>query len=222
MYDLTLGGRCRCLLVWLLATAAAGLAVAWAAPDLAEAGAALRAGGPSGAPFDRLVVWLAAAALTGCAGWAWGVTGIVVAQALAGRPRAATPGVPRWLRSVLLLACGLAVVGAGSAAHAEEPHGDEPVADHREMLAGLPPPERVLGAARPSPAPRTEPARVHVVRAGDTLWGIAEADLSGRPDDARIAAHWQRIYRLNRAVIGPDPGLIHPGQEFRMPAPPTD
>jgi LysM domain-containing protein len=221
MYDLTLSGRCRCLLVWLLATAAAGLAVVWAAPDLDQAVAAVRAGDVAGHRFDQMVVWLAAAALTVCATWAWIVTGIVVVQALAGRPRASAPWVPGWLLEAILVACGLAVVSAGSAAHAHDPQGDDIAPVDREVLAGLPPPERVLGALRPPPPPPAAPDRVHVVRVGDTLWDIAVADLEDRADDARITAHWHRIYRLNRAVIGADPHLIDPGQELRLPTPPN-
>jgi len=222
MYDLTLGSRTRCLLVWLLATAAALLTVSWTAPDLGDAIAALHADeGLSGQPFDRLVVWLAAGALAGCATWAWVVTGVVVVQALAGRPRAAARGVPRWLRNAVLLACGLAVVGAGGTAQAQDGRDDGVREEHREVLAGLPPPERVLGGVRPAPSRSPEPV-VRVVQSGDSLWDIAAADLGGRPDPARVAAHWHRIYRLNRTVIGADPDLIHPGQRLRMPTPLRD
>jgi nucleoid-associated protein YgaU len=221
MYDLTLGGRLRCLLVGLAATGAAALTLGWTAPDLREAAAALSADGIAAQPFDRLVVWLAAGALACCAVWAWVVTGVVLSQALAGRPRAPAAGVPRWLRTAVLVACGLAVVGAGGTAHAQDGRDDEVREEHREVLAGLPPPERVLGGVRPAPSSPPEPV-VHVVRSGDSLWDIAAADLGGRPDTARIAAHWHRIYRLNRTVVGPDPDLIHPGQELRMPTPPRD
>jgi len=223
MHDLTLGGRMRCLLVWLAATGAAALVLGWTAPDLREAAAALPADGIAAQPFDRLVVRLAAAALACCAVWAWVVTGVVLSQALAGRPRASAPGVPRWLRTAVLVACGLAVVGAGGAANAQgEGRGDGTRAGHQEVVAGLPPPERVLGRVRPGPEPPADPARVHVVRPGDSLWDIAAADLGGRPDADRVAAHWHRIYRLNQAHIGADPDLIHPGQRLRMPTPPRD
>ena len=107
----------------------------------------------------------------------------------------------------MLVACGLAVVGAGGAAQADEDTG-RATADHRQVLAGLPSPDRVVGSVPPAPATRTSPT--HVVRPGDTLWDIAEAELGG-------GAQWQRIHALNRAVIGADPDLIHPGQELRLP-----
>ena len=33
-----------------------------------------------------------------------------------------------------------------------------------------------------------------------------------------VAAAWPELYRLNAATIGPDPDLIHPGTELRLPA----
>jgi hypothetical protein len=212
MIDLTLASRARCLLVWLMATAGTVLTSAWAAPDLRAV--------PSAPSFDRLVVGVAAGALVACAAWAWLVTGIVVAQALGGRPRAAAPGVPRWLRTLVLLACGLVVVSGPAAQAADGGHGGR--SDPREVLAGLPPPERVLGGVRPVPAGPEPADRVHVVRPGDTLWDIAAADVGESSDDALTTAHWHRIHRLNRAVIGSDPDLIHPGQQLRMPTPQQD
>jgi len=213
MLDLTLASRARCLLVWIVATAATVLTIVWAAPDLRAV--------PSAPSFDRLVVGVAAGALVASAVWAWGVTGIVVAQALGGRQRAPARGVPRRLRALVLLACGLVVVSGGAVSAADGGHGGPP--DPREVLAGLPPPERVLSGLRQDPAGPEPADRVHVVRAGDTLWDIAAAALSEPADDQRITAHWHRIHRLNRAVVGADPDLIHPGQRLRMPTtPPQD
>jgi nucleoid-associated protein YgaU len=58
------------------------------------------------------------------------------------------------------------------------------------------------------------------VRAGDTLWEIAAAHLPAGSDDAAVAAAWPRWYEANRDVIGPDPGLIHPGQVLTAPGAP--
>jgi nucleoid-associated protein YgaU len=208
MYRLTSVGRLRCLLVWLLATTTAALAIAWVAPDLRTDGLGL-------ASFDRVVVWVAAVALAGCSLWAWVATTIVVGQALVDRPIRNAPVVPRWLRTAVLVACGLAVVGAGGTAHADEETA-RARADHRHTLAGLPSPDRVVGSTRPAPETRT--ARIHIVQLGDTLWDIAAADLGGLSDSGRITAHWQRIHALNRTVIGADPDLILPGQPLRLPA----
>jgi hypothetical protein len=210
MLQLTTGGRARCLLVWLGVTAAAVLTVAAAMPDLRTL--------PTAPTFDRLLVGVAAAALSACAAWAWVVTGVVVAQALLGRPRSAAPGVPRWLRVAVLVACGIAVVAPGGIAQAHDGGRSDP----REVLAGLPPPERVAGALRAAPEHPVGPPGIHVVRSGDTLWDIAADDLGGRPEGAAVTAHWHAIYALNTAVIGADPDLIRPGQALRMPAPPQN
>jgi hypothetical protein len=79
-------------------------------------------------------------------------------------------------------------------------------------------------ATDPRPAGRSEPRAdggFHLVRAGDTLWDIAAAQLPpGGRDNAAIARQWQRIYAANRATIGEDPDLILPGARLVLPAPP--
>jgi nucleoid-associated protein YgaU len=57
-----------------------------------------------------------------------------------------------------------------------------------------------------------------VVRAGDTLWTIAARHLGPDPSDAMVTAAWHEWYVANRAVIGPDPSVIHPGQQLLAPA----
>lgn len=63
--------------------------------------------------------------------------------------------------------------------------------------------EAQVGALFVAPPPRT-----YTVREGDTLSAIA-AHL-GLPD-------WRRLYDANRALIGPDPNLIHPDQVLVVP-----
>ena len=58
-----------------------------------------------------------------------------------------------------------------------------------------------------------------VVTAGDTLWSLAGQQLGPLATDAEIAALWPRWHELNRQTIGPDPGLIHPGQVLSVPPP---
>lgn len=209
MFDLTPAGRARCLVVWLLATGATTATVVWVAPDLRSV--------RSASDFDDLVVGVAAAALVGCVAWAWLVTGIVVLQALGGRPHEATRGVPRRLRVAVLVACGVALAGPAAAAQAHD--GGRP--DPRDVLAGLPPPERVAGAVPADREPTGRPVEVHVVRSGDTLWDIAAAGLGGRADPTRITERWQAIHAVNASVIGADPDLIRPGQRLRLPLEPT-
>ena len=71
--------------------------------------------------------------------------------------------------------------------------------------------ETDVAALKTGVAPaRRAPARPHTytVRPGDTLSGIASG--LGMGD-------WRPLYEANRGVIGPDPGLIRPGQVLTVP-----
>ena len=77
--------------------------------------------------------------------------------------------------------------------------------------------------ARPSTTdPLLRPIRDHaehsytVVR-GDCLWDIAAARLPAGASATAIDTEWRRWYAANRAVIGDNPDLIHPGQVFTPP-----
>ncbi len=69
------------------------------------------------------------------------------------------------------------------------------------------------------PARRTGPAtqRQVVVRAGDSLWAIAAAELGPEAGDAAIATRWPQWYAANAGRVGPDPDLIKPGQILHTP-----
>jgi nucleoid-associated protein YgaU len=109
------------------------------------------------------------------------------------------------VRRLALVACGVAVAGSLAApAHATP---DRPRPD---PLSGLPLPDRAQG-----PAPPVE--RAVVVRAGDSLWRLAERGLSAPASARAVSVRWHAIYRRNRGVIGPDPDLIHPGQVLKTP-----
>lgn len=75
---------------------------------------------------------------------------------------------------------------------------------------------RVSLTAQRSDAGHTASATI-VVRRGDTLWDLAAAHLPPDATDAEIGSEWQRWYATNRAVIGPDPDLILPGQILSLP-----
>jgi nucleoid-associated protein YgaU len=60
-----------------------------------------------------------------------------------------------------------------------------------------------------------------VVHAGQSLWDLAKAELGPTADDAAVARRWPEWFQANRAVIGPDPGLLLPGQVLRVPASPA-
>lgn len=66
-------------------------------------------------------------------------------------------------------------------------------------------------------APEDEPEQRHVVVPGESLWSITRSHLGDVDDDA-VAAAWPVLYDTNRDVVGPNPDLIHPGQELTVPA----
>ncbi|GGS84178.1 MULTISPECIES: LysM peptidoglycan-binding domain-containing protein [Streptomyces] len=93
-------------------------------------------------------------------------------------------------------------------------------APQRPAAAGRPPhtptPSSAAHKAVPAaPAPEPGPAagaakRTYTVRKGDTLMLIARRELGNE-------ARWRELYAVNRAVIGSDPHLVHPGQVLTLP-----
>ena len=64
---------------------------------------------------------------------------------------------------------------------------------------------------------RTPAGPTYTVAPGDCLWSIA-ARVLGRNATARaIDRGWRAIYAANRAAIGADPNLIHPGLVLTLP-----
>ncbi len=80
---------------------------------------------------------------------------------------------------------------------------------------------RPTAPAVPAPSPPAAPAAdppaagersvQYVVVAGDCLWDIAARLIGPSASNAAIDRGWRAIYAANRAAIGDDPGLIHPG-----------
>lgn len=192
----------RTATVWLAASALTGSAARW-----------LLTGLPAGDTFVDLLVAGCHVVLVGCAVWTWLAITAVVVEVLRDHPSAARRGwaVPRPLRRAVLAACGVALTTGGVAVAA--PPMDTP-RDARVavLVAGLPYPARAHDIARPlASAPSV------LVRPGDSLWMIAARHLADGATDAAIARTCALLHRLNRDVIGDDPGLIHPGQRLRLP-----
>jgi nucleoid-associated protein YgaU len=61
------------------------------------------------------------------------------------------------------------------------------------------------------------PANYVVVTPGDSLWSISERRLGPGATQSQVARGVERIYALNRDLIGADPNLIFVGQRFALP-----
>lgn len=79
------------------------------------------------------------------------------------------------------------------------------------------------GPSNPPPGPSGRTAPGYVVEAGDTLWDIAAVHLPATERSAAsIQRYWRQIFWANRAVIGADPDLVHPGMRLHLPPFPRD
>lgn len=214
------------MVVWTVVTAAA------AAAGAAVPGACRSAAGASGADdVADLLVAVCTTALALALVRLWLITSVTVLDLLAGRTRSGGGAT----RRLVLVACGAAVL-AGTTLPAHAAGGEGP-----GQLAGLALPDRAVAPPRlhhpaPHPAPRpapqapttrtpavpasagtTTPLRgeeTYVVRAGDSLWSIAEVH---RRSTTPVERRWREIWQANRAVVGDDPDLILPGQALRLP-----
>lgn len=214
----------------LSAVAVAGLSAYWLTAVLAELVQRWRAGTPlsvrelvmasCGGLALLLLSWLLLAIALELAATLPGAAGRV-ASSLSRRL------VPALGRQAVAIALGVASVGAcGPAPDAPGP-AVRPSSVVASALATLPDPGWVpappvvrpqadprplIGGQRPATAPPG-----WVVRQGDTLWDIALAHLHPDATVTEVAAEWPRWYAANRAVIGPDPDLLQPGQVLRAP-----
>jgi LysM repeat protein len=70
----------------------------------------------------------------------------------------------------------------------------------------------LVGTRAAAGADRREPVRIQVVRAGDTLWSIAERVVGPQADPRPMV---QQLIDVN----GLTSALITPGERLRLPAP---
>lgn len=168
-----------------------------------------------GPDFPTALIAVAHLAALTVAGWIL----LVLIGALA---HVRLPGVPRALRSALIVPAAVGVISAVAVAGPAH-------ADQRHDVAGLPLPDRPVATA---PLERTEPvaprpsspdAATITVRPGDSLWSLAAADLPAGASTRQVTASWHAWYATNRDVVGADPDLIVPGQVLIVPdAAPTE
>jgi len=76
-------------------------------------------------------------------------------------------------------------------------------------------PAPIVVVAPPTPAPNPMPR--YVVVAGDCLWSIAARVLGPGATNRAIDRGWRQIYDANRASVGDNPSLIHPGLALTLP-----
>ncbi|MFT4298820.1 MAG: hypothetical protein QM597_04185 [Aeromicrobium sp.] len=154
-----------------------------------------------GTDFDQALTALATAVLAGLSLW------LLVATLAVGlgmhRHRLTRCLIPAWLVGVLT---GGALLTLGTSTAQAAPHD----------LDGLPLPDRAVTSVAPEQPP-TPPESV-VVTSGDCLWTIAREHLDPAASQADIAAATAAWHEANRAAIGADPNLIHPGQVLLAPA----
>jgi nucleoid-associated protein YgaU len=189
---------------------------------------------------DQAIATLAAAVLWLVAGWLGFGLACCLAARLPGAVGAAAGAAGRVVLPRLLLrlaagSIGLGVLVAPVAAGAHPPPRPAPASSVAPTLPGPAWPSdqaapTVPGPSWPShqPANHTSPAprpaahdrsaETVRVRTGDSLWLLAARRLGPDADARQIGAEWPRWYGANRAVIGPDPDLIIPGQVLHAPA----
>ena len=96
---------------------------------------------------------------------------------------------------------------------------DVPTREARPGPSGeqrLPIPDRPTVGAETRYTP-VRSAKTVVVRPGDSLWAIAARELGPHASRTAIDRSWPRWYAANAERIGPDPGLIRPGQQLVTP-----
>src|SRR5699024_11584841 len=103
-------------------------------------------------------------------------------------------------------------------AAASEPETPAPEAAAQEGTGEGGGPSQAGNAGEPGAAGT---GHVYLVQPGDTLWHVAAGALGESATDAEIAAAWPQWYQANIDIIGPDPDLIHPGQELAAPGGPV-
>ncbi|MDT7570578.1 MAG: hypothetical protein QOE05_752 [Actinomycetota bacterium] len=210
----------------VLAAGSAGLLLLAAAPMPPAAVAALTAPAGAADPLAPLIsllalmawallTWLLLVALATSAARLPGLPGRV-ADRCAGR--VAPAGVRRLVDVALGLTVAASVLGAAPASAGTHVPPAPPAA---AASLDWPTPRPTVAPSLDWPRTNAAPAPAHViVEPGDSLWAIAADHLPAGAGDAQIAQAWPTWWSANRAAVGPNPDLIHPGLSLTPPAQP--
>ena len=237
------GFTARCLAVWLAATLASGTAC-WLGGGAA---ASLLLPQTWQGGFEDLLVAVCALALLVSAAHLWLVTTATTVGLVRGRTPRAEGGLTRRLvlvacgAAVVAGVSGPAVAGQGAGADRlaglplpdRATAGSAPAGTPAAGPGPTPGPVAPARALHRAPAPAVErtdgrdaaPVDDRVVRAGDqvvvrggdSLWSIAASRLPRSSGPGEVDRAWRAVYAANRVEVGPDPGLIRPGQRLHLP-----
>ena len=210
-------------------TAGAGLALLAAAPSPHSAVTTLAspaaAADPSAPLLSAIAVsawfllaWLLSVAVAASAANLPGTAG-QLAKLLA--RRIAPAGLRRLVEVSLGVSLAAGVLGAAPAsAGGHVPPAQPAAAASLDWPTPPAPTARPALDWNPAPAAAARPSArvVVVVEPGDSLWAVAADHLPAHATDAQIAQAWPSWWTANRAVVGPNPDLIHPGLRLNPPA----
>lgn len=188
---------------------------------VAAVGADHAAASVAGAALWLCAIWLGVAlllmALAGAPGWL-GATGRRLTKLIVPAAAARTlAGIAGLSISLSVIAPAAAAVGPLALASSSSPAPAWPISSPTATAPAAPSPpgwpvSTVVTGGPPGSPTGTDHGTDHRVVPGDCLWNLAANQLgpTGRPGQiAALTAAW---YAANRAVIGADPALLHPGQ----------
>lgn len=191
----------------LVTTVGAGTGLILSVPDLAASARSVTSPDITAALEGVVLLALAALSL-----WLLVASALVTMALRTGAgARLARRLAPAWLAATL--SAGALMLGSSAQATPADLDG-LPLPDRAPAAALTGPP----ASASPAPGPLTPSAAgTVVVQAGDCLWNLAQQHAGPTATDrdiARLTATW---HAANRATIGPDPDVLHPGQVLTVP-----